>query len=156
MLPHLQNIFWLGRKELQSFFHDFVLLGLVVYTFTLAITAQANSTSQELHNAAIGIVDEDHSQLSRAITADFLPPYFLPAQPVAAGDVDRFLDLARYTFILDIPPRFEHDVLAGRDPAVQVNIDATVAMQAGIGAGYIQQIIDAEVARRVTRTDEVA
>jgi ABC-2 type transport system permease protein len=36
-----------------------------------------------------------------------------------------------------------------------VNIDATAAMQAGIGADYIQQIVTTEVTRRVTRTDEV-
>jgi ABC-2 type transport system permease protein len=155
-MMHLRNIFWLGRKELQSFFHDHVLLGLVIYTFTLAVYAQANGTSQELHNAAIGIVDEDRSQLSRAIAADFLPPFFKPADLLAATDVDRLMDLARYTFIIDIPPHFERDVLAGRKPALQVDIDATAAMQAGIGAGYIQDILGGEIGRRVTRADEVA
>ena len=37
----LANIFWLGTKELRSFLHDFVLLGLVIYAFSLAIVAQA-------------------------------------------------------------------------------------------------------------------
>ena len=35
---------WLGTKELRSFLHDFVLLGLVVYAFSLAIIAQAQGT----------------------------------------------------------------------------------------------------------------
>lgn len=153
MIRSLQNIFWLASKELRSFLHDFVLLGLVVYTFTLAIQAQANSTSQELHNAAIAIVDEDRSSLSRAIAQDFLPPYFKPPVLVGAAEVDRLMDLARYTFIIDIPPHFERDVSAGRQPPLQVNIDATAAMQAGIGAGYIQQIITTEVARFDARAD---
>jgi hypothetical protein len=46
------NIFWLGTKELRSFLRDYVLLGLVVYAFSLAIIAQAQSSSQELHNAS--------------------------------------------------------------------------------------------------------
>ena len=29
----LSNIFWLGTKELRSFFSDVVLLGLVIYAF---------------------------------------------------------------------------------------------------------------------------
>ena len=33
----IANIFWLGTKELRSFLHDFVLLALVVYAFSLAI-----------------------------------------------------------------------------------------------------------------------
>ena len=153
MLRSLQNIFWLTTKEVRSFLHDAVLLGLVVYAFSLAIYAQANSTSQELHNAAIAVVDEDRTPLSRAIAQDFLPPYFKPAVLVPLSAVDRLLDTARYTFIVDIPPHFERDVGAGRQPAVQVNIDATAAMQAGIGGGYIEQIIDAEVARHVARAD---
>ena len=70
----IENIFWLGTKELRSFMHDFVLLGLVVYAFSLAIIAQAQSSSQEVHNASIAIVDEDHSELSRRIAHAFLPP----------------------------------------------------------------------------------
>ena len=31
----IANIFWLGTKELRSFSHDFVLLALVIYAFSL-------------------------------------------------------------------------------------------------------------------------
>ncbi len=75
--------------------------------------------------------------------------------PVSPQEVDRLLDTAAYTFVLDIPPHFARDVAAGRTPAVQVNVDATAAMQAGIGAGYIQQILATQIARYATRSDEV-
>ena len=65
------NIFWLGIKELRSFLHDFVLLGLVIYAFSLAVISHAQSYSQELHNASIAVVDEDHSELSHRITHAF-------------------------------------------------------------------------------------
>ena len=100
----LENIFWLGTKELRSFMRDFVLLGLVVYAFSLAIIAQAQSRSQEVHNASIAIVDEDHSELSRRIARAFLPPYFQPPQPIAERDVVPLMNAGRYTFIIDIPP----------------------------------------------------
>ena len=81
------NIFWLGIKELRSFLHDYVLLGLVIYAFSLAVIMQARSNSQELHNASIAIVDEDHSELSRRIAHAFLPPLFQAPQPIAERDV---------------------------------------------------------------------
>ena len=137
------TIFWLSIKELRSFLHDWVLLALVVYSFSLAIIAQAQSSSQELHNASIGIVDEDRSELSRRILRAFLPPHFKTAEPVNVRDVGRLMDAGRYTFIVDIPPRFERDVVAGRRPALQVTADATALMQAGIGLGYAQEIIAA-------------
>ncbi|MGE0575170.1 MAG: ABC transporter permease [Reyranella sp.] len=147
----LATIFWLSTKELRSFLRDWVLLGLVIYSFSLAIIAQAQGNAQELHNASIGIVDEDHSELSRRIARAFLPPYFMPPQPVAPHDIDHLMNTGRFTFIVDIPPHFERDVLAGRKPALQVAVDATAMMQAGIGAGYAEQIIRAEIAGFVAR-----
>ena len=100
----LSNIFWLGLKELRSFLNDYVLLGLVIYTFTLAVMAQAQSNSQELRNASIAIVDEDRSALSRQIASGFLPPYFKKPVSIQESDIDRLMNLGRFTFVLDIPP----------------------------------------------------
>jgi ABC-2 type transport system permease protein len=142
----LENMFWLGTKELRSFFSDFVLLGLVIYAFSLAVIAQGRSNSQEVHNASIAMVDEDHSQLARRITHAFLPPYFQTPVPITERDIVPLMNVGKYTFVVDIPPNFERDVLARRQPALQVNVDATTMVQAGLGAGYIQQIITNEVA----------
>jgi ABC-2 type transport system permease protein len=63
------------------------------------------------------------------------------------------MDTAQYTFIVDIPPHFERDVLAGRQPALQVNVDATAMIQAGIGAGYIETIANTEIANFVSSNE---
>jgi ABC-2 type transport system permease protein len=139
---------------LRSFFRDWVLLGLVVYSFSLAIIAQAQSNSQELHNASFAVVDEDHSEISARLPRAFLPPYFLPAVTVAQGDVDRLMNTGAFTFVLDIPPHFERDLLAGRQPTLQLNVDATAMVQAGIGSGYAAEILTAEVAKFLTRQDK--
>jgi len=153
MLRTLQNIYWLGTKELRSFLRDYVLLGFVVWAFSFAIYSQAQSHAQELNNASIGIVDEDRSALSNRIASAFFPPDFKRPEPVDVSDVDRAMDLARHTFILDIPPHFERDILAGRRPALQVNIDATAMIQAGIGAGYIETIANTEITNFVARNE---
>jgi ABC-2 type transport system permease protein len=151
----LENIFWLGTKELRSFFSDFVLLGLVIYAFSLAVIAQGRSNSQEVYNASIAMVDEDHSNLSRRITHAFLPPYFQTPVPISERDIVPLMNVGRYTFVVDIPPNFERDVLAGRQPALQVNVDGTTMVQAGLGAGYIQQIITNEVADFLSHAEGV-
>ena len=141
----IANIFWLGTKEIRSFVRDFVLLGLVIYAFSLAIIAQSQSNAQELHNASIAFVDEDQSELSRRIVHAFLPPYFQVPRPIAERDIVPLMNAGRYTFVIDIPPNFERYVLGGREPAIQVNVDATAMVQAGLGSGYAQQIILTEV-----------
>lgn len=154
-MRRLSNIYWLGVKELRSFFRDWVLLALVIYSFSIAVMAQAQSNSQELHNASVAIVDEDHSELSRRIASAFLPPYFKAPQYVEERDVDRLMNTGRYTFVIDIPPRFESDVVGGRKPAVQVNVDATAMVQAGIGSSYAQQIISTEINKFVSRIADI-
>jgi ABC-2 type transport system permease protein len=140
------NIYWLGIKELRSFLHDYVLLGLVIYAFSFAVTLQARSNSQELHNASIAIVDENHSELSHRIAHAFMPPLFQTPQLIAERDVVPMMNKGRYTFVVDIPPNFERDVLGGRQPALQIDVDATAMRQAGLGSGYAQQIINTEIA----------
>ena len=141
----LANIYWLGLKELRSFLKDYVLLALVVYAFSLAVIMQGRSNSQELHNASIAIADEDHSELSRRIAGAFLPPLFQPARMVLERDIVPLMNKSAFTFVVDIPPNFERDVLAGRRPGLQIDVDATAMIQAGLGSGYAQQIIATEI-----------
>ncbi len=65
------------------------------------------------------------------------------------------MNTGRYTFVVDIPPRFESDVLGRRVPALQVNVDATAMVQAGIGSSYAQQIIATEIDKFVSRVEDL-
>ena len=149
----ISNIFWLGTKEIRSFLRDWVLVGLTIWAFSIVVIAQAQSNSQELHNASIAYVDEDHSELSRRIIRAFLPPYFHTPQPIAERDIIPLMNAGRYTFIIDIPPDFEKYVLGGRAPAIQVNVDATAMVQAGLGSVYAQQIITTEIQDFLSRKE---
>lgn len=148
----LANIIRLGVKELRSVWRDPMMLVLILYTFTLSIYVSATSMPDTLHKAPIAIVDEDHSPLSNRIIAAFYPPYFTQPSVVGLNEVDKGMDQGRYTFSLDIPPDFQRDVLAGRHPSVQLNVDATRMSQAFTGGGDIQQIVQAEVAEFLAGT----
>jgi len=144
MLEHLGNIYRLGIKELRSVRADPVLVLLLVWTFTFAIYEVAVNAKMEVSNASIAIVDEDHSELSRRIRDAFLPPYFKPAAEISSAEIDAAMDSGHYIFVINMPPKFEADLIAGGKPEVQVNIDATAMSVAGNGASYIQNIITQE------------
>ena len=149
----LSNIFWLGLKEIRSLTSDVVMLVFVVYAFTLAIYIQATGTSSEVNNASIAFVDEDGSALSKELFNAFYPPRFKLPEAVAAEEAEREMDEGRLMFVVVIPPRFEHDLRGGRSPAIQVSVDATAMQQAGIGAGYIKNIINDRIASFLRRTE---
>jgi len=139
------NVYRLGIKELRSLWRDKVLLFVIAWVFTGGIYVVAKATSMELHNAPIAMVDNDRSMLSERVAQAFYGPHFRPVQLISPREMDAGLDSGRFIFVLVIPPDFERDVIAGRQPDIQVNIDATSMTQAFIGAGYIQNIVLGEV-----------
>lgn len=150
------NVLHLGIKELRSLLRDPVMLVLIVYAFSLSIYSAATAMPETLHKAPISIVDEDRSQLSTRIVDAFYPPYFTPPALITQAEMDARMDAGLDTFALDIPPGFQRDVLAGRSPAVQLNIDATRMSQAFTGSAYIQSIIGSEVSAFVQKHRESA
>ncbi|TDQ38548.1 ABC transporter permease [Thiopseudomonas denitrificans] len=147
----LKNILRLGRKELWSLVRDPVMLILIVYVFTLSIYSAATALPETMHNATIAIVDDDRSALSGRIASAFYPPEFVRPQLINQVEMDAGMDRGDYTFTLHIPSSFQRDVLAGRNPEVQLNIDATRMSQAFTGNGYIQQVVMGEVNEFVQR-----
>lgn len=150
-MRHLVNIYRLGIKELWSLWRDPMMLVLIVYTFTVAVYTAGTSMPETLHRAPIAVVDEDDSTLSQRILGAFYPPSFNPPVRIGHAEVDAGLDAGRYTLVLVIPPNFQRDVLAGRTPAVQLNIDATRMSQAFAGNNYVQHIVLGEVNEFVQR-----
>ena len=136
---HLANIYRLTIKEMRSFRSDPIMLALVAYAFSIAIYAAATGASTEATNLSVGIVDEDHSDLSRRIADGLTPPTFQPAVEIAATDIDTAMDSQRFIFVIEIPPKFEADILAGRQPSAQIDVDATAVAQAFNGMTYIQK-----------------
>ncbi|UJW76015.1 ABC transporter permease [Rhizobium sp. SL42] len=141
----LANIIHLGIKELRGLARDPALLVLIVYAFTVSIYTASTAMPETLNNAAIAVVDEDRSPVSARILAGFYPPNFSQPKLIAQSEIDRRMNAGLDTFVLDIPPNFQRDLLAGRTPTIQLNIDATRMTQAFSGGRYVQQIVSDEV-----------
>lgn len=150
-MRRLRNIYNLGIKELRSLLGDKAMLTLIVFAFTVSVYSSATVLPGSLHLAPIAIADMDQSQLSNRIVNSFYRPWFLPPEMITADEMDAGLDAGRYTFAVNIPPDFQRDVLAGRQPDIQVNVDATRMSQAFTGNSYIQNIISGEVNSFVAR-----
>lgn len=149
----LHNVFRLGIKELFSLARDPVLVVLIVYTFTVAVAVVSKGVQTEVRNAAIAVVDEDRSALSSRLQGAFLPPYFQPPRSIGFEEMDAALDAGAVSFALVIPEGFERDLLAGRAPVMQLNVDATAMTLAGNGTAYVQSIVQEEIGRFLSRSE---
>ena len=150
---HIQNVYHLVIKELRSIRADPMMLVLVAYAFSFAVYMVATGASTEARDLTIGVVDEDQSDLSGRLLGALNPPLIKRAVLITANEIDPNMDDGRLVFVLEIPPRFEQDLLAGRQASLQLNIDATAMSQAGNGAVYIESIIAQEVTKFLTGTE---
>jgi ABC-2 type transport system permease protein len=146
-MSSLRNIFWLGIKELRALAKDPVMIIFMIWAFGGSIYTQATGMGETVDNSAIAIVDEDQSHLSRSIADLFYPPFFQRAKFISADEIDGAMDAGMYTFVIVIPNGLEKDIRAGRPTEIQVNADATAALQASLGAGYIQNMVTDEIDR---------
>lgn len=145
MVQNVKHVLQLGVKELLSLFRDPVLLFLIAYSFTFSVYTPSKSAVMDVINASVAVVDEDDSPASRQIREALLPPLFLPPALIPFSAINDVLDEGKYTFVIDIPPKFQHDLIKGGTPTVEVITDATAMSQAGRGPSYIQKIIMREV-----------
>ena len=149
------NILHLGIKELRSLMRDQIMLVLIVYAFTISVYTAATAMPETLNKAPIAVVNEDRSPLSWRIVSAFYPPYFVTPEIIDHAEMDARMDAGLATFALDIPLNFQRDLLAGRQPTIQLNVDAPRMSQAFTGSGYIQTIVSDEVRAFVQRYREV-
>ncbi|MDC7252608.1 ABC transporter permease [Wohlfahrtiimonas chitiniclastica] len=152
----ISNIYRLGVKELWSLIRDPILLILIAFTFTVSVYTAATAMPDGLKNATIVFVDEDRSTLSNRIKTAFYPPQFITPYNISLSEMDRGLDKGDYTFVVNIPPYFQRDVLAGKQPSIQLNIDATRMSQAFTGNMIVNQIINGEVTEYLDRVRQPA
>ncbi len=145
MKQWIWNVIRLSKKELSSLLTDVILMFFIAFTLSAAVVSVAKGVKAEVDNASVGIIDNDHSALSMRLRDAILPPYFKLPQTISHDQIDGLMDKGEIIFVLDIPSKFEEDLLAGRQPKVQLLVDATAMTQAGVGVFYFQQIFIQEV-----------
>ncbi|TDK48099.1 ABC transporter permease [Antarcticimicrobium luteum] len=143
-MRRLANIFWLAGKELKSVLGDPVMVVLILWSFIIAVILEASGAGDTVYNAAIAIVDEDSSMLTRQIAGAFGPPWFQPQVWMSPDEAGPAMNAGRIMFVLGFPPGFEADVIAGLAPAAQLEVDATAVSQAQLGTDYINNILASE------------
>lgn len=150
------NIFWLAGKELKSVLGDPVMVVLILWSFIVAVILEASGAGDTVYNAAIAIVDEDGSSLTRQIADAFDPPWFQPPVSIGADRIAPEMDAGRIMFVLAFPPSFEADVIAGRMPIAQLEVDATAVSQAQLGTDYIANILASETRAFLTNNPDAS
>ena len=138
----LTQVSALMTKEWKQLYRDRALLSFVIFIFTLDILLASGAPALDLKQTPIGIIDRDHSALSRELI------YKLPAQqftvvPMADQDqaVSHALERGELRGVLTIPHGFEKDLLRAQSPALQLVVDASDANLGFLLSSYTERIL---------------
>ncbi len=139
----------LVRKEFIQLRRDPALLRLVLVLPIVQLVILSYALNNDLRNLRVGVLDEDHTPLSRNIVEAFphSETFTIGPRAQSPADLDRLLQHGDCDLAIHIPPHFARDVVAGRSPTVAVVVDGTNSSIAGRGAGYAQAVIAREARR---------
>ncbi|MDO5686171.1 MAG: ABC transporter permease [Neisseria sp.] len=142
----LFTIYRLCGKEIRSLLGDTTMVVMLIMVFTVVPHIIHKGLRAEVRNATVAVIDDDRSELSYRLRGALVPPYFKPATTIERAQADQAMMRGEYIFILDIPPNFQKDLMAGQNPRIQLAVDATAMTQAAVGTSYIEQIFMRETA----------
>ncbi len=141
-------LLWLDRmvamtvKELKQLSRDPILLIVIVYFFTVDIYVAGSGIQMDLKQAAIVVLDHDHSAASRDLIYRFRPPYFdLKGEISSEHEARELLDRGDVLAVLDIPADFQRDLMRGKNVSVQMQVDASNATLGTLATTYAGQIV---------------
>jgi len=141
-------LLWLDRmvamtvKELKQLSRDPILLIVIVYFFTVDIYVAGSGIQMDLKQAAIVVMDHDHSAASRDLIYRFRSPYFdLKGEISSEHEARELLDRGDVLAVLDIPADFQRDLMRGKSISVQMQVDASNATLGTLATTYAGQIV---------------
>ncbi|RLA47104.1 MAG: ABC transporter permease [Gammaproteobacteria bacterium] len=128
-------------KELLQLGRDRFLIFAIIFLFTIDILMTGN-VRMELSHATVIVNDADHSEASRELIYRFRPPYFKLGGEILDGREGFWLlDQGQALMVLNIPPKFQHDLVQGKPTNVQILVDTSNPMLGPLAASYSSQII---------------
>ncbi|MGD2077244.1 MAG: ABC transporter permease, partial [Chloroflexota bacterium] len=145
------------RKEWWHITRDRTSFGLLLLSPALALVTMAYAFSVDITDVGIGVLDQDHSPLSRQYISQLASTDALRLEtwPAYLDDVESLMMRGQVKAVVIIPGGFERDLLSGRTAGVQVVVDGTDPNTAGHAirhiSGHTEYFVKQQAAQQLAR-----
>jgi len=129
------------------------MLPILFVAPVLQLVLLGYAANLDVENLRLAVYDQDRSELSRELTADFLSTeYFIAADPIiGAAGIEPTLLGGEADLVLVVPPGFGADITAGRPRTVQVIIDGSNSTKGTAALSYSGAVVQRFAAARMGR-----
>ena len=138
-----RRVLCIMRKEFIQLRRDPKLLRIVILAPVLQLFVFGYAATTDVRHISTGVYDADRTAASRDLIERFVRSgYFdLDHYLQRPDEISRLLDAGRAQVVLQIPRGFARDLERGRSAQVQIIVDGSDSMTAGIISGYVGDLI---------------
>lgn len=131
------------KKEFLQIFRDRFMLRVTVLLPIVQLLVLPLAANYDIKNFRMAAIDRDNTQFSRRLLTKMQAGgYFSLAAAVPSwAQAERMIERGDVDMIVEIPDRFERDMVLGRSPELSVHISAINGLSAGVAAGYANSIV---------------
>ncbi|MHA7680335.1 ribosome-associated ATPase/putative transporter RbbA [Cupriavidus sp. PET2-C1] len=132
-----------ARREAMELARDRLRLAFAILGPIVLLCAAAWSVSFDVENVRFAVLDRDQSRASRELVEQFSGSrYFVQTDSVhREADADRRLRAADAMLIVELPPGFERDLLAGRQPQLAFRVDGSSPFPGATTRAYVTGVL---------------
>jgi len=158
-----RRILRIVKKEFLQLRRDPRLLAIVLAAPVFQLFVFGYAVTTDVRHITTAVYDEDRSAASRQLIEKFIRSgyfdlkYYLgggptgpPPFPSGPKSIDELLDRGQAQIAIHIPRGFANDLARGRTARLQVILDGSDSMTAGIIAGYVSGVVQTYSQRVVT------
>ena len=145
----LGRIWAFARREAVELQHDTVRLAFAIFGPLLLMIVFGYGISLDVDHLPFAVMDSDGTPASRLYADSFRGSfYFTEHEPISGyNELDRRLRSGELRFAIEIPPSFQKDLQRGRQPQINIFLDAAVPFRAELTRNYVEKAHQQYVAR---------
>jgi ribosome-dependent ATPase len=138
-----------ARREAVELQHDSVRLAFAVFGPILLMIVFGYGISLDVDHLPFAVLDPDATPASRLYVDSFRGSYyFVENAPLINYDaLDRRLRNGELRIAVELPPSFQRDLQRGRQPEINVFLDAAQPFRAETARSYIESVHDKYLTR---------
>ncbi len=139
----MRTLKYLLQKEYRQIFRNKVILRLIIIMPMVQLIILPLAADYEIKNINIAVVDQDHTPLSRELVNRITASGYFRLQQYTHDYQQAFslLESDKADLVLEIPPRFEKDLVRDGKQSLFLAVNAINGTKATVGANYLNRII---------------
>jgi len=139
----LRRMWAFTYREMRELLRDWVRLSFALLGPLLLLLTFGYGITFDVENLSFAVLDRDHSADSRQLIESFAASrYFRQKMPLhSEAEIDGRLRAGDLRLVIDIPPGYGRDLVAGRQPEVAFFIDGASPFRAETTRNYVDGIV---------------